>query len=382
MPYLLYDNARMTYDNKGNKVSFYFNRIEQHLGFENCVSIYQKPTPLKKGFDVSCLVFAKLFDSYSGEEKKFIRQLKMTYFRIVDAKIFTAEELFNIRVAINAFFKEYRLWNFILNGTAIRCALFDEHYHREGFILALKQRGIKAIELQHGLIAHEDIFYVFPKQVQKVAARAIFPDKILTYGEYWSDILYTGSEFRPEQIDILGLYQEINTYADPEKVKELNEFLNGEAFVLVTTQTFLHQSFVNYVDWLADDLKAKSSLVKIVVKLHPSERPEEYKALLKHANVLVFNCNTEYLLSQCKWHISCYSTTLFDATKYGCDNFSIPIESCMDYIEAFVKGRISKLIEPGKNPVLNPYEIEESVEGLRADIFEDFDKHKHKLQEL
>jgi hypothetical protein len=381
-PYLLFDNGRIAQDTDGKEVSFYFNRIEKFLGKEKCVTIYQAKTRLDQGPDIHKLSFVNLYDPYSKEEKEFIIRLKSSYRNIENEGIFSNEELLNIRVAINKFFHEYRTWKYILENGKVKYALFDEHYHREGFILALKRKGIKVVELQHGLIAREDIFYVFPPQVKSVAKKALFPDKLFTYGEYWSRILAEGSEFDKNQVEVLGLYQEINTNVSPEHLKQLNDFLKGELFVLVTTQTFLHKYFIEYIEWLSEDLKKNSSNVKIVVKMHPSEKMENYKELDRLNNVTIINCNTEYLLSKCQWHISSYSTTLYDATKYSCTNFSIYIEQSKDYIESFVKEGISVLIKKGENPVLRSVKAEETRKFTRADIFADFNEHKHKLMQL
>jgi hypothetical protein len=56
------------------------------------------------------------------------------------------------------------------------------HYHNEGKALAFKRKDIKTIELQHGLIAATDVFYVFPPQTKSIINKALFADEIWVYG--------------------------------------------------------------------------------------------------------------------------------------------------------------------------------------------------------
>lgn len=382
VPYLLFDNGRMAQkENEGN-VSYNFDRIEKYLGSENCVTIYQSKTELKKGEPIQNLFLATLFSNYSGEDKKMINHLKTTYFRIKNLGVFDKKELFNIRVAINKFFDEYRFWRFILRESTVKYALFQGHYHQEGFILALKRKEIKAIELQHGLIAAEDIFYVFPKVVQKIASKSLFSDKIFTYGSYWSDVLQKGFEFTDQQADVLGVYQESNTYVEREQKKKIDDFVSGNKVILVTTQTFLHSYFGNYVAWLSEDLERIESQVKIIVKNHPAEKASDYSSIANKKNVLLIAANTEYLLSICNWHVSCYSTTLYDATKYSCSNFSLYIEACSDYTDTFIKEGISQLIRKDQNPISLVLSSDSEIKFDKKTLYEDFDKYKHKLKSL
>ena len=382
VPYFFFDNGRVSEDIHGEKVSFYFSKIERYLGSQNCTTLYQTLTSLKQGETISNLFLATHFDFYSREDKSFIRHLKGTYLKIERCQVFDSNELFNIRVAINKFFDEYRFWRFLLIKSRVKFALFDEHYHREGFILALKRKKIGAIELQHGLIAPEDIFYVFPQQVAKIRERALFPEKIFTYGTYWSDILKKGFEFSPSQIDVLGAYQEINTYLSLEQKKQMDHFLNGSSFVLITTQTSLHSYFVAYARWLSGDMLKKAKDVKIVVKIHPSEKMDDYMDLIEIENVRVFPFNTEYLLSRCSWHVSCYSTTLYDATKYNCNNYSLLIEQCKDYIDTFVNEGISTGINSDQSPLDTQPMKGSAVKFDKRTLYEDFENNKHKLKQL
>ncbi len=372
--YLLFDNGRTAYDSGSRHVSFYFERIRQELGDQAVSVIYQKPVVFKDAPGVQDLEALKYTD-LDAEDLTLKAALKNLYDHIVTKKYFSSAELGNIATAFGIFFSQYRIWKQILSETTLKACLFDQHYHREGMLLALKRLGIRSIELQHGLIAKEDIFYVFPKPVEFIAGRALFPDKIFTYSPYWSGILNSGYEFRKEQVEVLGQYQYINTYISREQENAFYEFIAERPFILVTTQTFLHEHFIRYILWLSADLELRYAGYVIVVKLHPSEKSQDYEPILNLKNVKVLDCNTEFLLSKCTHHVSVYSTTLYDGSKYACQNYSLDLDLCSDYVQALVNAGVSELLGYDENPLDKP-----RIKLNRASFYEDFELHKHKLR--
>lgn len=376
--YIILDQKRTTRDEQGHETSYYFGNVKAFLGKDQFLLISEFKTKLEADLVYSDLNYLKN-KPFTKDDLSLIDSLKKTFSNIKAQINYSEQELENIQIAINHFFFEYRLWTEILKDTKAKCFLYNTHYHKEGVLLAFKRKHIRLVEFQHGLIAKEDIFYVFPEKIKSVAHKALFSDKIFTYGKYWSEILQTGFEYPAEKPDIIGQYQVQNLYVEPVQKNELDNFLNGNAFILFTTQTFLHDYFITYISWLAGDLKQKQSLVKLVVKLHPAEKPEAYQALKSFENVKIINCNTEYLLSTCSWHVSIYSTTLYDATKYGCLNYSLNVEQYWDYVEAFVSSGVSTLLEKDQNPT----ELFNTAQKINPGYFyENFDTHKHKLLSL
>lgn len=374
--YLLFDNGRSAYGDKGELVSFYFDKIKKELGEEKCYVIYQKPVKFHDGLTFQKLEAIK-YAPLSKEDHQLRISLRETYRKIELLKCFSHEELTNIRTAFGLFFSQYRIWIRLLSGMGFKVCFFDQHYHREGMLLALKRLQIKSAELQHGLIAKEDIFYVFPDRILGIAHAALFPDKIYTYSQFWSDILATGYEFRKNQIDVIGQYQYINTNINSLQEKAFYEFVGDRPFILITTQTYLHSYFLDYITWLSADLHSRNARHLVVVKLHPSEKEQDYDALLKLDNVKVFDCNTEFLLSKCSHHVSIYSTTLYDASKYNCENYSLNVDRCRDYIASMIASGVSSLLELAENP------LDKQQNGKNMVCFyEDFNLHKGKLSNL
>ena len=66
----------------------------------------------------------------------------------------------------------------------------------EALIAALRDLGIKSVEIQHGLISASDYYYVYSEKLKPGLEKALFPDTIGLYGQYWKNILLRGAEWK------------------------------------------------------------------------------------------------------------------------------------------------------------------------------------------
>ena len=377
--YLLFDNGKCIVDSDGKEHSYYLNNIEQELSKENCFTIFQTNNHFKKEGSLMLSDIQNHFGNqkYSKIEVELIFALRSTFSNITKKYNLDKIDLLNIKTAFNNFFLQYCLFNRFFKISNFTHCFFDQHYHREGFILAQKRNNIQSIELQHGLIAEQDIFYVFPKPIEAIRERALFPDKLFCYGQYWINVVKKGYEFSHEQLDIIGLYQYIKSDITDNEKLALDRFLQNQQFILITTQTFLHKEFIDYINFLSNDLINKKSSLKIIVKNHPSEKLELYESINKLINCKVFNVNVEYLLKNCTYHVSIYSTTLYDALKYDCINYALKVESCIDYVLNIINDGIALPLNPDQS-LLDVSANEKSVINSKF-FYEDFNAHKYKL---
>ena len=58
-------------------------------------------------------------------------------------------------------------------------------YENLAIVAAAKSLGIQAIELQHGTITDYHLGYSYPEKTRLNGEIPYFPDKILTFGDYW-----------------------------------------------------------------------------------------------------------------------------------------------------------------------------------------------------
>jgi hypothetical protein len=223
------------------------------------------------------------------------------------------------------------------------------HYHREGLIAAARMHGIEVLEFQHGLIAEQDLYYVYPKEVREFADQALFPNHMYVFGQYWKNVLMRGAEFTPEQITVAGDY----SLQSSGRARYYGEA--KENAILIGTQKNMPELYVGYIEQLLQVISERYTDWKVWVKLHPLEKkPEQYAHLNQYAQCEVFGKGSELmpLLCRCKIQVSIYSTTFFDALGLGVTNLSIQnYGDSTDYARAMVSEKVAFPIEFGDDPI-------------------------------
>lgn len=347
----------------GKVYSYYFQNIYKRYGRENFCYIRKKSnSDLEAEIDYSELVFDfNIFDRYNF---KLLVELKKNLRALKKSGKWSTDELHNICIAEFLFLNEYFKYDAFLKRMNFKSAVIDCHYHDEGFILACKRNSIKVVELQHGLISIEDIFFVMPKQVSECLPRAMFADHMLVYGRYWKEVLLKGAEYTDKQIGLIGYYP-----FDEEVVVSKQE--RQRKSILVTTQYSIASYYIDYVKWLSPKL---SSEWEIIVKVHPIETTDIYDELRALPNVQVTDTSLNALIESSEFTISIFSTTLFDAVHHEKPAFALNIDFFRDYVADVVSTKAVFLLEPNEDPVQKFKSIDPSQQKImNAILYDDFD---------
>ncbi|MBL7936886.1 MAG: hypothetical protein JNM51_13860 [Bacteroidia bacterium] len=340
---IIIDNGRFLKDENGKIKSLYFDNIKSLFKVSDYLYIKENNTELIADFSLMEIISYYTYEQPSDEEERLRKQIIETFKKIRDASIFSSSELGNIKFAFHKFFQEYKVWSrFLKEYPYLKQSLFTCHYHREGQILAFKRRGVKCVEFQHGLIAEQDVFYMFPKQVAPIKSKCLFADQIMVYGKYWKDQLLEGVEYSEDQINVIGYYHADMNMTFPEEIAHLKSSVQNKRFILITTQTFLHKHFVKFAIELSEYAAKNESSFVIVLKSHPAEDVSIYQnALNSYSNIKVISSPLPVLLSHAFSHISIYSTTLFDALRFKVSNFVFKIPECEDYVNNILRAEVA-----------------------------------------
>lgn len=351
--FMVADHSGRVYTEGGSTCSFYCANVVQALGRSNVHVISEGSKRHADDVDLKLPSYNLQLLAAIGLNSAsltMLQQLRKAFTRIQAAGIFTEAELLNIQVGFQQFFLQYVCWSFLLKETAITRAYVWPHYHREGSILAFRDRGIEVIELQHGLIAEEDVFYGFPARISEVKTDLLFADRILVYGEFWKEQLLKGHAYKENQIILSGYFPHVP--AVPElRLNEIRSLTGGLQIILITTQTYMHDFFIRYIQFLSADLLTRNLPYCIAVKFHPAEKPELYKALAVLSNVIVVTDPVDVLMKVAALHVSVYSTTMFDALRSGVVNYSVYYDELGDYIRMFSREGVCTIIQPDENPL-------------------------------
>ncbi|HEU4717746.1 MAG TPA: hypothetical protein VFU15_07925 [Bacteroidia bacterium] len=334
----------------GQLVSFYFSRLMRILGSSAALLNGSSRKTYSGGIAFGDVLAEGMVESLSADDKVFRDHLRRTFTRIRETGKLNATELLSVKNAFQRFFDSARGWNRIFQTAKPECVFFVMHYHREGFVYAMKKNGVRSVELQHGLIAKEDIFYVFPPQVRSIRDRALFADRIFVYGEYWKEVLAEGAEYGEEHVRVLGYYADEGAPADTKLPDAVLKFIDGKKTALVCTQTFMHDEYDLLVRRLSALALEKGWNCVFLVKPHPHEQLADYAPLDNLPNVKTVQVPLPLLMQSADVHFSVYSTTHFDAARFGVKSIALPSEKYGDYVRGITASGVAELYDFESDP--------------------------------
>ncbi len=274
------------------------------------------------------------------------RDLLDVHRRITATGLLSQPEGMAFQHALARLLDRYGAWLSVLRAARPRTLCVLCHYHKEGLIYAARSCGVRVVELQHGLIDRNDIFYAMPAAVEAVRARALFPDTMLTFGPYWSGILRDGHEFAPSSIDEIGYYLQPDSSID----EETRAFCTGAATVMVATQPRTADACRAYIAFLVDRHRGDDG-VRILIRPHPAEGPRDYERFASEPNVRIANRGgIDRLLPLVRAVVSVYSTVLFDAIRHGVPSYALHDPAYADYIGSISGTRAIRFIDADQSP--------------------------------
>jgi hypothetical protein len=240
----------------------------------------------------------------------------------------------------SAFYANYLVDRFLLSILRPRQVLLICHYGREPFIAACKRHGIPVTELQHGTLSGHP-FYIYPDSYKQVFERILLPDRIAVYGEYWRRLLVSDSIYPEDRVVVAGYY----LMTPPVR---RNTAPRGRRVILLTTQGIYQHHWLNYIRFLTSQLDPAAW--RIVIKPHPSEHRESYRALVVDGFVELSELGTYDLLSECDIHISVNSTVLFEAVRYGVANYVLFVPEAQDRCAQIVASQVALPLQSNETP--------------------------------
>lgn len=367
--YVILDPGRVVKGDDDQWHSIYFDRIREELGPEHVSWITTRKSP---GFECDFFIgdFDRSLPSPNEEELAMLREMNDVLYMANKDEQYSDYEMKHLRSAMHIFFEEFRFYYHLFKNQHVEAFIFICHYHSEGMIAAAKALGIKTVEVQHGLIATNDLYYVYHEQYSGVIQRAFFPDQIMVYGPYWKRILGMGCEFRTHQVTVAGDYL--------YRLKDLErQHIQKENMVLICAQKNLHVDYVNYGKKLAEHLK-KHPDWHAVMKLHPLEKNKEAYQELKQYGIEIVDVEIplDRLLKQCKIQISIYSTTFYDALGYNVVNYSLQDYGNMsDYASDMISEGVAAPIMADQDPIAKFLDQERGGMTFlpREDVYAPFD---------
>lgn len=343
---LFLDPGRAVEDKETNsKKSYFFEKLKNIFPNIHSVINIEKEKNALISFDFLLSEIAGMKPFMDRKERAMFHEVNVVAQKLLKSKRYTSSEKKYILSALHVFFDVYRKYYFILSDQKVKKCYFIAHYHNEGLIAALEDCAIETIELQHGLISANDLYYCYNGSLKEKLRHAFFPNKIILFGRYWCRVLEDGSEFESDQLLIGG-----NFILSPE-LKNIS--LEKENIVLVAAQKKMTEAYRPLISSLLTHLKNHPDW-KLVLKLHPLETDKaEYEKMIDDTGMIApSEVPLSEWLQKCKIQVSIYSTTFFDAAGYQIMNFAWQEKGFgSDYAEKMVSGGIAEPLYQATDPI-------------------------------
>ena len=211
-------------------------------------------------------------------------------------------------------------------------------YENQAIVKAAKDLGIEVIELQHGTITDYHLGYSYPSKTRLHGEIAYFPDKILTFGDYW--INEETSPINMENVVSIGFsYFEIQSREFIKLSPDCNQVL------------FISQGVIGkYLSKFAVEFAKRRPDLKIIYKLHPGEYEtwrQNYPELDNDIDnfTVIDNSKTPLyeLFAKSSYQVGAFSTAIYEGLMFNCKTFILDVPG-VEYLSDLIdKGYVFKI---------------------------------------
>lgn len=242
-------------------------------------------------------------------------------------------------------------------------------YENLAIVAAAKSLGIEVIELQHGTITDYHLGYSYPEKTRLNGEIPYFPDKILTFGDYW--INEENCPISEENIIPIGFsYFEIQS-------KDFLDIKSIDHQVLFISQGVIGK----YLSKIAVKFAKYYKNFKIIYKLHPGEYGnwrENYPELVEASDFDNFEIidNSEIplykLMAESTYQIGAFSTAIYEGLMFNCKTFIVDVPG-VEYLEDLIeKNYVFKIRDV--NDLIDNFDSFEPTVYDKNFFFKKFDK--------
>ncbi|MGI8402130.1 MAG: hypothetical protein ACR2NS_11110, partial [Gemmatimonadaceae bacterium] len=108
----------------------------------------------------------------------------------------------SIRTVLANFFWQRKIWARILSRVGPETVLLAD-FGEYGLVAAAREKGIRVLELQHGIVDRHHPAYAWSHYATPHRKRMPIADHLLVYGDYWKQEI-SQSDFWSDAVDVVG----------------------------------------------------------------------------------------------------------------------------------------------------------------------------------
>lgn len=321
---------------------------------------------------------------FTEDEKQFINTLQDEIESIFKIEI----DLFRIiEDHILNFQYDYGKYIELLEKRKPKWVFLVVAYENKALAAACKKMNIEIIELQHGTISPYHLGYSYPENTMKsdgkIKAIEYFPDKILSFGDYWKN----ACPFPIDENKIISIgfpYFEENSKRYMAITKDRYKKKTEYKQILFISQGVIGKYLSELAYETAKSINNQNNNYQIIYKLHPGEYGtwrENYEILNKALNEfdnfrLIDKSQPPLyeLFAKSDYQIGAFSTAIYEGLAFNCKTVIIDVPG-VEYLDDLIDKNIVKKVKNSEELIdyINDEKI--NVQDYDNDFFfKNFDK--------
>lgn len=239
-------------------------------------------------------------------QRLFLRKIDIENEELIQEILKRMDIESNYDQIIRKYLAQYRVIKMLLRFVPNPKVVFlSVSYANFGYIQAFKEKGIKVVEMQHGLIGDQHSGYLYYSNFNSEQ----FPDELVVFGEKEKQFFENDSTFPSQRIAVLGRYVvdyfATNSSINSNQIQTISVSLQDGNWNLAILDFILKcdQLMKNKINWLIQTRRTPISDLKSQFKF-----PENFR----------FNESTVYdAIAQTDVHMTIFSTTAIEALSMG-----------------------------------------------------------------
>lgn len=303
---------------------------------------------------------------FSPKEKELISKVRKD---LEDAFGLQVDLEWILTIHILNFTYDYKKYTELFKKRRPKTVFVVVAYENQAVVAAAKDLGITVIELQHGTITDYHLGYSYPERTRLHGEIRYFPDKILTFGDYW--INDETCPIDSENIIPIGF-----PYFEAQSKDFINIPANDNQIL------FISQGVIGkYLSKVACELSEKLDDYRIIYKLHPGEYatwkenyPELADADGKDNFEVIDNSETPLyqLFAQSGYQVGAFSTAIYEGLMFNCKTFILDVPG-VEYLDDLINRNYVFKIE-GSGDLLDNLEEFRPADYDKNFFFKSLDK--------
>ena len=245
---------------------------------------------------------------------------------------------------------DYREYKKLLNKRRPKQVYLVVAYENKALVAACHDLNIPIYELQHGTISKYHMGYSYPyEKVKNNRTIEYFPDKLLSFGEYWK--YACNYPIKKENIQAIGF-----SYFE-ENSKKFKKITKKNKQILFISQGVIGEYLSKFAYELLEIINQENKDFNIIYKLHPGEYnnwqenyPELVEARKDNKFTVIDNSKTPLykLFAESKYQIGAFSTGLYEGLQFDCITYIVNLPG-IEYLDTLIKKGIVKKVNSPKD---------------------------------